>query len=212
MNDLVEVHSDELRVKTCDLWKALGYNEHRKMKEVINNNRDSFIELGLLPIQREKPPKGSKGGRPDESYLLNFEQILLLIALSKNSKGTSVKADAMVQMVKLITVASGLNILDLLKNLDIETADVDDRYVYVAKEAVSGRYKIGISRDPEARIKQLNTGNPEQLILVHAYLAIEHRHVSETLAHSLFNEHRLKGEWFNKNINLNLLPSYNGES
>jgi len=79
----------------------------------------------------------------------------------------------------------------------------------VAQEPVSKRYKIGISSCPERRIKELNVGNPEALILVHAYQARE-KYQSENLAHNTFSDKRLKGEWFKSNIELNQLPSFNG--
>jgi len=96
-------------------------------------------------------------------------------------------------------------IVNLVSSLDTHDLPVD-RFVYVARESVSGRYKIGISKDPERRVKELNIGNPEELVLVHHYKATEDGHLSETLAHALFEEHRLRSEWFDKGISLALLP------
>lgn len=97
-------------------------------------------------------------------------------------------------------------ILDLINTIDVEELEAD-KFVYVAKEVQSGRFKIGISKNPDRRIKQLNTGNPEQLILVHAYLATEQKYQSEALAHSMFKDFRLKGEWFSS-VDLKMLPSF----
>lgn len=80
----VFVHSNEPRVKTNDLYKELGYNEHRKLKEVISTHRSDFEKYGLMPVERLKPLKGTAGGRPDESYLLNEDQFILLLVLVKN--------------------------------------------------------------------------------------------------------------------------------
>jgi len=73
-------------VSTFDVFDKLGYKEHRKLKLVISDNMEEFVQMGLMPLERRKPPKASKGGRPDESYLLNEDQFLLLLVLAKNSK------------------------------------------------------------------------------------------------------------------------------
>jgi hypothetical protein len=43
------------------------------------------------------------------------------------------------------------------------------KYVYLLKSYESGYYKIGISKNPRARISSLQTGNPERIELVHSY-------------------------------------------
>lgn len=128
----------------------------------------------------------------------------------KNSPDTvRIKTAITQSVISSFSKASIFAALDIIKNLDVDDVEAD-RFVYVARESVSGRYKIGISKNPEARVKQLNTGNPEKLILVHAYLATEQKNISEKLAHSLFDTSRLKGEWFESTINMCLLPSFHG--
>jgi phage regulator Rha-like protein len=72
------------RVSTFDLWEKFGYTEHRTLKRVIAENLHSFEEDGFLHLQVQKP-KGAKGGRPDESYLLNEQQFVTLVMLAKNT-------------------------------------------------------------------------------------------------------------------------------
>lgn len=204
MNTLISVENKEARVSTSNIWRILGYTEHRSLKRVIWSNKSSFENYG--EIVSSTPIDKKKGGQ-EKSYLLNFEQFIVLIGLVKNDKVTSpIKIKVIDELIFSIKNSSLFSIMELLKSIDVEELE-QDKFVYVAKESVSGRYKIGISVDPENRIKQLNTGNPEQLILVHAFLATEQKHQSEVLAHSLFNENRLKGEWFSS-VDLNLLPSY----
>lgn len=73
-----------VRVSTFDLWEKFGYTEHRFFKRVISENIEAFEEDGLMPLERQKP-KGAKGGRPDESYLLNEQQFVTLVMLAKNT-------------------------------------------------------------------------------------------------------------------------------
>jgi len=210
MENLIELyHGKEPRVKTWDLWRGFGYKEHRMLKLVISKNIGLFEEKGELKSFSQKK---NITGRPDESYYLNFEQFLLLVSLTKHTPNNkTIKIKVINELINGFKDATFFAIIELIKSFDAEELECD-KYVYVAKEQVSGRYKIGISKNPEQRIKQLNTGNPEQLILIHSYLATEQKYQSEVLAHSLFNQDRLKGEWFKGTINLELLPEWSSSN
>jgi len=84
MRWLVKLQNQQPVISTFDLFKQMGYTEHRKLKEVINANKPAFNDLGLLPLERVKPTKKT-GGRPTESYLLNEDHFVLLVILAKNS-------------------------------------------------------------------------------------------------------------------------------
>jgi len=99
------------------------------------------------------------------------------------------------------------SLLSMLKDMDVEDLP-PDRYVYVAQEQTSGRYKVGISKDPESRVKQLNIGNPEPLILRHAYLATEHGYLSESLAHESLKSNHLRSEWFDSDSSIESMTGY----
>lgn len=84
MNSLVELYKGkEPRVKTIDLYKGFGYFEHRTLKRVILKNRDEFKKRGALVSASTNAE--NKKGRPDESYLLNERQFILLVMLVKNT-------------------------------------------------------------------------------------------------------------------------------
>lgn len=88
VGEIVIMHKSELRVSTFNIFKDLGYNEHRFIKRIISSNKNEFEEFGFLPLERQKPIIGSKGGRPDESYLLNENQFILLVMFCKNNPKT----------------------------------------------------------------------------------------------------------------------------
>jgi len=101
-DQVVTIHHKEPRVSTFDLYERLGYKEHRALKRVISENRDHFSEYGFLPLEMQKPPKGSRGGRPDESYFLNENQFTLLVMFCKNSPGVvEFKVKIVRQFVKM---------------------------------------------------------------------------------------------------------------
>lgn len=58
------------------------------------------------------------------------------------------------------------------------------------------RYKIGYSKHPEFRIKELQTGNPKKLVIVHKF-ETKHGMGVETYLHNFYDYKRGLGEWFN---------------
>ena len=85
-------------------------------------------------------------------------------------------------------------ILEALDGFEVPE-DVPDMYVYAIRETETGRVKLGISRDPEARLRQLQTGNSQELELV-AFRKAENRFDDEHALHSDARDYHLRGEWF----------------
>lgn len=86
---------------------------------------------------------------------------------------------------------------ELLKALDAFEVppELSDMFVYAIREVDSGRIKLGISRDPRARLAQLQTGNSQRLELV-AYRKASDRFADEKEAHRLNSDVHIRGEWF----------------
>ena len=84
MNELVNIVDREPRVRTFDVFKGLGYEGHRELKKVIWSNKKLFENKGVL-IQSSVKDTNAGKGRPDNSYLLNEKQFVLLVMLVKNS-------------------------------------------------------------------------------------------------------------------------------
>lgn len=70
----------------------------------------------------------------------------------------------------------------------------DQRYVYAIRDA-RNRVKIGKSKDPQRRLRELEVGNPEALEL---FCSAEVRDASslERDLHRKFANENLRGEWF----------------
>lgn len=76
----------------------------------------------------------------------------------------------------------------------------EDVYVYLIESITDNirQYKIGISNNPEKRIKTFKTGNPNIVGIVDKYLC-ESRlmaHRVESWYHKRQNKDLIKGEWF----------------
>lgn len=69
--------------------------------------------------------------------------------------------------------------------------------VYFAQQGNSGPIKIGSAFNPVYRVKSLQTGNPQRLYL--RAVVVEkpaYRQVLERPLHELFEDYRIRGEWF----------------
>jgi len=72
-------------------------------------------------------------------------------------------------------------------------------YVYFIQGESGGAIKIGHSKDPELRLKTLQTGYPDTLKIL---LIIPGSEKMEEKLHEKFNDIRLNGEWFKPDIKL----------
>lgn len=69
------------------------------------------------------------------------------------------------------------------------------KYVYLIKSEETDRYKIGISKNPAKRLKQLQTGNSEKLVLINKYETSLFNKIETTL-HNRYSYLKKEGEWF----------------
>jgi hypothetical protein len=69
------------------------------------------------------------------------------------------------------------------------------KYVYLIQSLEDGYYKIGISKNPFSRRKQLKTGNASPSKLIEEYKA-EYPKLIETAMHNRYSHLRKEGEWF----------------
>ena len=104
-----------------------------------------------------------------------------------------------------------LSIQRLDDDLQIELANrmIDQHYLYIIRqssiELMIGRplvgdffYKIGNSKNPESRLKSLQTSNPSELELIFTYgcQTKDESLFFERCMHQLFSSFRHRGEWF----------------
>lgn len=65
--------------------------------------------------------------------------------------------------------------------------------IYFIQEGNKGPVKIGYAIDPKARLKQLQTGNSEKLLILKVIPGDEQR---ESKIHGSLEQFRKRGEWF----------------
>ena len=85
-------------------------------------------------------------------------------------------------------------IIDALMNIEVPD-DLPDLYVYAIREVDTKNVKIGISKNPQDRLNQLQTGNSHKLEIV-AMCKAENRFKDEKALHHANSAHHIHGEWF----------------
>jgi hypothetical protein len=84
------------------------------------------------------------------------------------------------------------NMLEFHENIEREI--FIKNWIYVIKND-SGNFKIGMSKDPDNRLKSLQCGNPEKLNIVWKCYTFNAMKI-EKKTHERFLKYRLNGEWF----------------
>lgn len=87
-----------------------------------------------------------------------------------------------------------MTVMEALDSFEVPD-DLPDMYVYAIRNTETGNVKIGISKHPELRVKQLQVGSDAPLELVATRKAVN-RYKDERLLHDVNKDCHLIGEWF----------------
>jgi len=68
-------------------------------------------------------------------------------------------------------------------------------YVYLVACTARSQVKIGLSSNPERRMRTLSTANADSLELLHYVVG---SHSLETALHDKFKQHRIRNEWYTR--------------
>lgn len=95
------------------------------------------------------------------------------------------------------SITDHMEVLKAYQNMDVTELE-PDKYVYVIKNLTTGAYKVGISKNPEQRLKSLQVGNDGELSLI-GYK--QGTFQDETAAHERLVDKNIRAEWFNLDSN-----------
>ena len=186
----------ELQIKntlqmTCKQISELTGVRHDNVKRTI----ETLVKNGVIESTPRCIVKTSTNTRTD--YVFQGEQgerdsYVVIAKISPQHIGDIVDAWGR-------TKDTLANIISALEQFDVP-AELCGMHVYAIVEKDTGNVKIGISADPERRLKELQTANSSELVLVATMPAID-RFKSETRAHLLNADNHIRGEWFdNKSL------------
>ena len=71
--------------------------------------------------------------------------------------------------------------------------------IYLIKSLNEGIYKIGVSKYPNKRLKQIQTGNPAPVEILYLY-ETENAYKIEKALHNRYSHFNTHGEWFELSI------------
>jgi len=196
MNDLVDTKDYSATVSSKVVADGFG-KSHRNVTRAIKDLEcsDKFREENFSTGTYTSPQN-----KVFPCFNLTREGFFFLVMGFTGGQAASWRESC----VSMINIDGIVSISELINSIDIDF-ECDDKFIYIAVEEKSLRYKVGISKNPVARVAQLQVGNPERLILIHQYKASENGNQSEIIAHKLLKDHKLYGEWFDKKADLTIL-------
>lgn len=71
--------------------------------------------------------------------------------------------------------------------------------IYLIKSLNEGVYKIGVSKSPNKRLKEVQTGNPSPIDILYLY-ETENAYKIEKALHNRYSQYNTHGEWFELSI------------
>ncbi len=180
----VTIIEDEVRIGTASLAKAFN-RRHQVILELIERYRSDFEYFSVLKKRKLR----STGGRQASEYMLNLSQLMLLISRMRTTPIVNAVLKSLIDNSDIIKA------YDLIKKFDADY--IQCKYVYASIDSQC-RVKIGISNNPEQRIKNLNIGNADKLELIFTKKANKPRYESEVILHKKCSDFHIRSEWFSK--------------
>ena len=165
----------------------------KRHDHVMTDIRKMLSELGISSPDFSGEYKDSTG-RTLPCFNLPLSVALTYLARVSKELGVKIMGEAL----KSSSVAT--EVLKALQDFEVPD-DLPGMYVYAIRNTVTGNVKLGISRDPEARLKQLQTGNDCRLELV-AMRPAAARFADEKALHNANAHARLSGEWFDGSVSV----------
>ena len=170
----LNVPTDENMITSLQISNQTGI-DHRRVLSAIRIWKIKATEGSYISDQNKILPL---------FHLAAPDAIAFLAATSKGKKVAykliSATADSLAQIIKAIS------------EMDI---DCEDMKLYIARESITGNIKLGISKNPEARIKQLQTGNSSTLELL-GVMDAPNGFMDESKIHKTLAANLIRGEWF----------------
>lgn len=166
-----------------------------EMKELLANpNLDGLIKNRILQGFKETTYKDAQG-KMRAAYQLS-EEAFLQMSLRYSSE---VRARFVVAFTSYRDTIVNLYKARVLEKV-IPQISTSRSFIYIIREEGKGRLKIGISNNPEKRLKTLQTGSAEDLTLLYTSLVCSNSLEIEANVHKHFKEYLVRGEWFSSEL------------
>lgn len=185
----IEVRQDaQGRFSLNDLHRAAGGEKRHQPSDWLRLSQTQKLVAELASLggaEREQLVHAAHGGFGERGTYV-VKELFTAYALWAGGPRMLLKlAESLSDTRKILSAIASFEVPD----------DLPDMFVYAIQETDTGNVKLGISRDPLARLKQLQIGNSHLLRLV-AYRPATNRFADERALHADAETYRLLGEWF----------------
>lgn len=157
-----------------------------KQHSHIKISAERLVEKGVIGDLKIR--HFTHNGNTYTEYLLTERESIVLVAQNCPSK-IGALLDSLGSASKDLA-----NLLAALESFEVPD-EVQGMYVYAIRNINTGHIKLGISRNPEHRLKQLQTGCDGVLELV-AFRRAENGFSDERALHGQHSGIHIRGEWF----------------
>lgn len=189
MNNLILPSASDATMTSLELRKII--NDARQLageNAAENSHFLKRIEDELCgEITDAKIYQNPRGGSPQRYYDLTMTQAVQILT-RENQAARHMLSES---------ITDHMEVLKAYRNMDVTELE-SDKYVYVIKNVTTGAYKVGISKNPEQRLKSLQVGNDGELRLI-GYK--QGTFQDETAAHKRLADKNIRAEWFNLDSN-----------
>lgn len=176
-------NNDNLMMSSREIAELVE-SRHDSVKRTIERLMSNNVISGYAPKEAV-----NQNNQTYSEYLLNKRDSFIVVAkVSPQHIGKVIDAWGRTQQ-SLDELLAALDAFDVPE-------ECSDMYVYAIQNTTTGNIKLGISRNPEQRLKQLQTGNDCTLKLV-AYKKAKNKFKDETTLHYNYSSAHVRGEWFN---------------
>ena len=189
----VSFHGKDVRVTlingepwfcAVDISKVMG----------IINIKSNIHSMG---IEYKKLRTSTEGGSQQMIYIPESGVYKILF----NSRKPKVKEYTEKLMQEMgNTIGDARKVIDALSRFEVPE-EMNDMFVYAIREVDTGNIKLGISKDPEKRIKYLQIGNSSELELIGMFKA-ENGFKDERMIHDKNSGKKIRGEWFHEGVDM----------
>jgi hypothetical protein len=130
----------------------------------------------------------AEGTKPLHNFFISLDLAKILAASCDNAQGRAV-----LQYLINNPIMTAEKLFSLVADIDLD--DVEDMFIYAIRDVVKGDVKLGISKNPLKRLKQLQTANANVLEIA-AIAPAPNRFADERRLHQKAAQYHIRGEWF----------------
>ncbi len=190
MNKIIPILKKTIGTKEINSVNAKEIYDYLKVKTAYTTWIQRTVDkYGFIGGEDFFPTlKSEDSGQTSTKYIVTMDMALSLLLESKNIKAKREITSSLLLGVKIDAI------MQMIKNFDTEELD-DVMFLYVVSDSV-GNYKVGVSKHPEERVKQLNIGNAMTLKLIHTKKCNDSPYKLEAKVHKNLSACNVRSEWF----------------